>query len=233
MQHAFGRSGQLNDETWPCVPCMQTGALLTSVGEGKMYVAFVSLPGQSGGGVIGADIQDIYGGLLRILGEDSTIWELTIRIIFLIGLLVTNVQFLWWPYMGVGIPNVLTAHLFMCSTQSPLVSFEPAFDHGHDHCKQLTGAQNHDWGEIYSQWVNRWRSDRHNTLQLGKEIIDFHPLPVYYEWYTQQYGIHLRLSDRVAGEEVGANEHSSNRKNQLDLSSKSHLMSSSFRYYYH
>ncbi|RYR68528.1 hypothetical protein Ahy_A03g015024 [Arachis hypogaea] len=36
---------------------------------------------------------------------------------------------------------------------------------------------------------------------LGEEIIDFHPLPVYYEWYTQKYGIHLRLSDRVAGEE--------------------------------
>ncbi|RYR34773.1 hypothetical protein Ahy_A10g049787 [Arachis hypogaea] len=30
------------------------------------------------GGVIGADIQDIYGGLLRILGDDSTTWELTI-----------------------------------------------------------------------------------------------------------------------------------------------------------
>ncbi|RYR65645.1 hypothetical protein Ahy_A03g011573 [Arachis hypogaea] len=67
-------------------------------------------------------------------------------------------------------------------------------------------AQNHDWGEIYSQWVNKWRFDRYNTLQLGEEIIDFHPLPVYYEWYTQQYGMHLRLSDRVAGEEVGADE---------------------------
>ncbi|RYR21077.1 hypothetical protein Ahy_B03g066323 [Arachis hypogaea] len=111
---------------------------------------------------------------------------------------------------------------------SPLVSFEciewhptdrvrrqfgmqqlppgPAFDLGRDHCKRLTGAQNQDWREIYSQWVNRWRSDRYNTLQLGEEIIDFHPLPVYYEWYTQQYGIHLRLSDRVAGEEAGADE---------------------------
>ncbi|QHO59341.1 uncharacterized protein DS421_3g98360 [Arachis hypogaea] len=29
------------------------------------------------GGVIGADIRDIYGGLLHILGEDSTTWELT------------------------------------------------------------------------------------------------------------------------------------------------------------
>ncbi|RYQ86214.1 hypothetical protein Ahy_B10g105904 [Arachis hypogaea] len=104
------------------------------------------------------------------------------RIVFLIGLLV------------------------MCSTQSPLVSFEciewhatdrvrrqfemqqlplgPAFDLGRDHCKRLTGAQNHDWGQIYSQCVNRWTSDRYNTLQLGEEIIDFHPLPVYYDWYT-------------------------------------------------
>ncbi|KAL4390555.1 hypothetical protein AHAS_Ahas03G0156800 [Arachis hypogaea] len=47
-----------------------------------------------------------------------------------------------------------------------------------------------------------WRS----TL-LGEEIIDFHPFPVYYEWYTQHYGIHMRLSDRVAGEEVPAYEH--------------------------
>ena len=130
--------------------------------------------------------------------------------------------------MGVWVPDVLAAQLVICSTQSPLVSFEciewhptdrvrrqfgmqqlppgPAFDLGRDHCKRLTGAQNHDWREIYSQWVNRWRSDRYNTLQLGEEIIDFHPLPVYYEWYTQQYGIHLRLSDRVAGKEVGANK---------------------------
>ncbi|RYR43021.1 hypothetical protein Ahy_A08g039448 [Arachis hypogaea] len=42
-----------------------------------------------------------------------------------------------------------------------------------------------DDGEIYSEWVNRWRFDRYNTLQLGEEIIDFHPLLVYYEWYTQ------------------------------------------------
>ncbi|QHO59340.1 uncharacterized protein DS421_3g98350 [Arachis hypogaea] len=82
----------------------------------------------------------------------------------------------------------------------------PAFDLGCDHCKRLTGAQNHEWGQIYSQWVNRWTSDRYNTLQLGEEIIDFHPLPVYYDWYTQQYEIHLRLSDRVLGEEVGADE---------------------------
>ncbi|QHN75895.1 uncharacterized protein DS421_19g639290 [Arachis hypogaea] len=80
------------------------------------------------------------------------------------------------------------------------------FDLVRDYCKRLTGAQNHDWREIYSEWVNRWRSDRYNTLQLGKEIIDLHPLPVYYEWYTQQYGVHLRLSDRVAGKEVGANK---------------------------
>ncbi|RYR65085.1 hypothetical protein Ahy_A03g011076 [Arachis hypogaea] len=128
----------------------------------------------------------------------------------------------------VGIPDGLAPHMVMCSTQSPLMSFEciewhatdrvrrqfgmqqllpgPAFDLGCDHCKRLTGAQNHEWGQIYSQWVNRWTSDRYNTLQLGEEIIDFHPLPVYYDWYTQQYEIHLRLSDRVLGEEVGADE---------------------------
>ncbi|QHO46710.1 uncharacterized protein DS421_6g189940 [Arachis hypogaea] len=122
-------------------------------------------------------------------------------------------DFIWRPYMGVGIPDVLAPHMVMCSTQSSLVSFEcikwhstdrvrrqfgmqqlppgPTFDLGRDHCKRLTGAQNHDWEQIYSQWVNRWTFDRYNTLQLGNEIIDFHPLPVYYDWYTQQYGIHL------------------------------------------
>ncbi|RYQ93237.1 hypothetical protein Ahy_B09g099508 [Arachis hypogaea] len=145
------------------------------------------------------------------------------RIVFLINLL-----FIWRPYMGVGIPDGLEPHMFICSTQSPLVSFEciewhatdrvrrqfgmqqlppgPAFNLGRDHCKRLTGAQNHYWGQIYSQWVNRWTFDRYNTLQLGEEIIDFHPLPVYYDWYTQQYGIHLRLSDRVPGGEIGADE---------------------------
>ncbi|QHN87002.1 uncharacterized protein DS421_16g551200 [Arachis hypogaea] len=137
-------------------------------------------------------------------------------------------DFIWRPYMGVGILDVLAPHLVLCSTQSPLVSFEciewhptdrvrrqfgmqqlppgPAFDLSYDHCKRLTGAQNHEWGRIYIQWVNRWTVDRYNTLQLGEEIIDFHPLPVYYDWYTQQYGIHLRLSDRVPGEQVGADE---------------------------
>ncbi|QHN83178.1 uncharacterized protein DS421_20g702410 [Arachis hypogaea] len=79
--------------------------------------------------------------------------------------------------MGVGVPDVLAPRLAICSTHSPLVSFEciewhptgqvrrqfgmqqlppgPAFDLGRDHCKRLTGAQNHDWGEIYSEWVNR------------------------------------------------------------------------------
>ncbi|QHO41062.1 uncharacterized protein DS421_5g142450 [Arachis hypogaea] len=73
---------------------------------------------------------------------------------------------IWRPYMGVGVPDVLIAHMVICSTQSPLVSFEcieshsttrvqrqfgmqqlppnPAFDIGRDHCKRLTGAQNHD-----------------------------------------------------------------------------------------
>ncbi|QHO24776.1 uncharacterized protein DS421_12g375210 [Arachis hypogaea] len=97
-------------------------------------------------------------------------------------------DFIWRSYMGVGVPDVLAPHLAICSTQSPLVSFEciewhptgrvrrqfgmqqlppgPAFDLGRDHCKRLTGAQNHDWREIYSEWVNRWRFDRYNTLQL-------------------------------------------------------------------
>ncbi|QHN91591.1 uncharacterized protein DS421_17g576200 [Arachis hypogaea] len=81
-------------------------------------------------------------------------------------------DFIWRPYMGVGIPDGLAPHMVMCSTQSPLVSFEciewhatdrvrrqfgmqqlppgPAFDLGRDHCKRLTGAQNHDW---------QWRID--------------------------------------------------------------------------
>ncbi|XP_072087859.1 serine/threonine-protein phosphatase 7 long form homolog [Arachis hypogaea] len=131
--------------------------------------------------VIGADIQDIYGGLLRILVYMAAIYG----------------------SRKSGCPRSL---MVMCSTQSPLVSFEciewhladrvrrqfgiqelppgPAFDLGHDHCKRLIGAQNHDWRQIYSRWVNRWRFDRYNTLQLDEEIIDFHPLPVYYEWYT-------------------------------------------------
>ncbi|XLU56219.1 hypothetical protein S245_050867, partial [Arachis hypogaea] len=83
-------------------------------------------------------------------------------------------DFIWRPYMGVGIPDGLEPHMFMCSTQSPLVSFECI------------------------EW--------HATDRLGEEIIDFHPLPVYYDWYTQQYGIHLRLSDRVPGGEIGADE---------------------------
>ncbi|RYQ87409.1 hypothetical protein Ahy_B09g094924 isoform A [Arachis hypogaea] len=33
-------------------------------------------------------------------------------------------DFIWRPYMGVGVPDVLAAHLFMCSIQSLLVSFE-------------------------------------------------------------------------------------------------------------
>ncbi|XP_072084607.1 serine/threonine-protein phosphatase 7 long form homolog [Arachis hypogaea] len=137
-------------------------------------------------------------------------------------------DFIWRPYMGVEVPDFLAAQMVMYSTQSPLVSFEciewhstdrvrrqfgmqqlppgPAFDLGRDHYKRLTGAHNHDWGEIYSQWVNRWKFDHYNALQLGEEIIDFHPLPMYYEWYTQQYGMYLRLSDRVAGEEVGVDE---------------------------
>ncbi|KAL4305923.1 hypothetical protein AHAS_Ahas16G0126800 [Arachis hypogaea] len=150
-------------------------------------------------------------------------------------------DFIWRPYMGVGISDGLAPHMIMCSTQSPLVSFEciewhatdrvrrqfgmqqlppgPMFNLGRDHCKRLTGAQNHDWGQIYSQWVNRWTFDRYNTLQLGEEIIDFHPLPVYYDWYTQQYGIHLRLSDRVPGEEIGSGLYDTGAVSMTDLGS--------------
>ncbi|RYR39274.1 hypothetical protein Ahy_A09g044781 [Arachis hypogaea] len=82
-------------------------------------------------------------------------------------------DFIWRPYMGVGIPDVLAPQMVMCSTQSPLMSFKciewhptdpvrrqfgmqqlppgPAFNLGCDHCKRLTGAQNHEWGHIYSQ----------------------------------------------------------------------------------
>ncbi|RYR53448.1 hypothetical protein Ahy_A06g028571 [Arachis hypogaea] len=81
--------------------------------------------------------------------------------------------FICRPYMGVEVPDDLAANLFMCSTQSSLVSFDcikwhptdrvrrqfgmqqlppgPTLDLGRDHGKRLTGAQNHDWGEIYSQ----------------------------------------------------------------------------------
>ncbi|XLU31154.1 hypothetical protein S245_067220, partial [Arachis hypogaea] len=53
--------------------------------------------------------------------------------------------------------------------------------------KRLTDPQNRDWRDRNGKWVNMWSFGRYNTLQLGDEIVNFHPLPVYYEWYTQQY----------------------------------------------
>ncbi|RYQ97341.1 hypothetical protein Ahy_B08g093384 [Arachis hypogaea] len=119
-------------------------------------------------------------------------------------------DFIWRPYIGVGVPEYLAVNLFMCSTKSPLVSFElqqlppdSAFEIGRDHCRQLTGPQNYDWRDRNIQWVNLWISGCYNTLQLGDEIVDFHPLSVYYDWYTQQYGHHLRLSGEDADTNTG------------------------------
>ncbi|RYR27667.1 hypothetical protein Ahy_B01g051690 [Arachis hypogaea] len=81
-----------------------------------------------------------------------------------------------------------------------------AFDIGRDHCRRLTGPRNHDWRARNIQWVTLWISSRYNTLHIGEEIVDFHPLQVYFDWYTQQYGDHLRLSDRVVGGEADVNE---------------------------
>ncbi|KAL4373182.1 hypothetical protein AHAS_Ahas05G0056200 [Arachis hypogaea] len=61
-----------------------------------------------------------------------------------------------------------------------------AFQIGCDHCRQLTGPQNHDWRDKTSEWVNMWSTGCYDTLQLGDVIVDFHPLPVYYDWYIQQ-----------------------------------------------
>ncbi|XP_072066781.1 serine/threonine-protein phosphatase 7 long form homolog [Arachis hypogaea] len=58
---------------------------------------------------------------------------------------------------------------------------DPVFEIGRDHCRRLTGPQNHDWRGMNNQWVNLWISGHYNTLQLRDEIVDFHPLPVYYE----------------------------------------------------
>ncbi|RYR33833.1 hypothetical protein Ahy_A10g048481 [Arachis hypogaea] len=115
-------------------------------------------------------------------------------------------DFIWRPYMAVVVPDDLAINLFMCSTKSSLVSFEciewhpteqirrqfmlqqaqpdPTFDIGDDHCRRLTGPQNHDWRDKNSECVNMWNSGRYNTIQLGDEIVDFHPLSIYYEWYT-------------------------------------------------
>ncbi|QHO27275.1 uncharacterized protein DS421_7g206600 [Arachis hypogaea] len=136
-------------------------------------------------------------------------------------------DFTWRPYIDVDVPIELGVNLFMCSTMSPLVSFEcieshptdrvrqqfglqqllpdPAFQIGSAHCRRLSGAQHHDWRDRTKEWLDMWRSGRYDRLQVGEEIVDFHPLPLYYDWYTQQYGDHLRLSDRVAGEKADEN----------------------------
>ncbi|QHO21226.1 uncharacterized protein DS421_11g344850 [Arachis hypogaea] len=71
--------------------------------------------------------------------------------------------------------------------------------------RHLSGAQHHDWRDRTKKWLDMWRYGRYNSLEVGDEIVDFHPLPLYYDWYTQQYGGHLQLSDRVAGEQADAN----------------------------
>ncbi|QHN95817.1 Serine/threonine protein phosphatase 7 long form isogeny [Arachis hypogaea] len=124
-------------------------------------------------------------------------------------------DFIWRPYIEVDVPVDLGLNLFMCSMKSPLVSFECIEWHPTDrvrrqfglyaHYRRLSGAQHHDWRDRTKEWLDMWRSGRYDTLQVGKEIVDFHPLPLYYDWYTQQYGGHLRLSDRVVGEEADTN----------------------------
>ncbi|RYR07212.1 hypothetical protein Ahy_B05g074523 [Arachis hypogaea] len=136
-------------------------------------------------------------------------------------------NFTWRPYVGVDVPQDLGPNLFMCSTKSPLVLFEciewhptdrvprqfglqqlppdPAFQIGSAHCRRLSSAQHHDWRDRTKEWLDMWRYGRYNSLEVGDEIVDFHPLPLYYDWYTQQYGGHLQLSDRVAGEQADAN----------------------------
>ncbi|QHO01909.1 uncharacterized protein DS421_13g419240 [Arachis hypogaea] len=118
-----------------------------------------------------------------------------------------SVQFTWQPYIEVDVSVDLGLNLFMCSTKSPLVSFECIECHPTDrvrrqfgaHCRRLSGARHHDWRDWTKEWLDMWRSGCYDTLQVGEEIVDFHPLPLYYDWYTQQYGGHLRLSDRQEG----------------------------------
>ncbi|RYR31948.1 hypothetical protein Ahy_B01g056898 [Arachis hypogaea] len=50
-------------------------------------------------------------------------------------------SFIWRPYMGVGVPDDLAAHLFLCSTQSPLVSFECIEWHPTDRVRRQFGMQ--------------------------------------------------------------------------------------------
>ncbi|QHO13445.1 uncharacterized protein DS421_15g515600 [Arachis hypogaea] len=97
-------------------------------------------------------------------------------------------DFTWRPYVGVVVPQDLDPNLFMCSTKSP----------------RLSGAQHHDWRERTKEWLDMWRYGRYNSLEVGDEIVDFHPLPLYYDWYIQQYRGHLQLSDRVAVEQADA-----------------------------
>ncbi|RYR53573.1 hypothetical protein Ahy_A06g028754 [Arachis hypogaea] len=130
-------------------------------------------------------------------------------------------DFIWRPYMGVGILDVLAPHMVMCSTQSSLVSFEcikwhstdrvrrqfgmqqlppgPTFDLGRDHCKRLTGAQNHDWEQIYSQWCTTTGT-------------------------RSSMGFTCDCQIEFQAKKLAPMNHSSNRKNQLALTSKSRLI---------
>ncbi|QHO42986.1 uncharacterized protein DS421_5g158930 [Arachis hypogaea] len=116
-------------------------------------------------------------------------------------------DFTWRPYVGVDVPQDLGPNLFIPQSRRYSRQFglqqlppDPAFQIGSAHCRRLSGAQHHDWRDRTKEWLDMWRYGRYNSLQVGDEIVDFHPLPLYYDWYTQQYGAHLQLSDRVAGE---------------------------------
>ncbi|XP_052113810.1 uncharacterized protein LOC107474714 [Arachis duranensis] len=85
--------------------------------------------------------------------------------------------FIWRLYMAVVVPDDLAI--------------------GDDHCRRLTGPQNHDWRDRNSKWVNMWSFGRYNTLQLEDGIVDFYPLPVYYSGTHSSTGITYEIAFRI------------------------------------